>query len=64
MPTTGIPQLSAGIESDPDAGYRSRFSHKNESARAGYYAVFLEDYNIQVELTATPRVGVHKIYLP
>ena len=60
MPTTGIPKLSAGIESDPDAGYRSRFSHKNESARAGYYAVFLEDYNIQVELTATPRVGVHK----
>ncbi len=41
-------------------GYRSSFSHNNESAEAGYYQVFLQNENINVELTATPRVGVHK----
>ena len=45
---------------DGQPGYRSSFSHDNENAQAGYYQVFLEDENINVELTATPRVGFHK----
>ena len=45
---------------DGEPGYRSSFSHDNENAQAGYYQVFLEDENINVELTATPRVGFHK----
>jgi predicted alpha-1,2-mannosidase len=40
--------------------YSSKFSHKNEKASVGYYAVKLEDDNIDVELTATTRVGFHK----
>ncbi len=40
--------------------YSSRFSHKNERANAGSYAVKLDDDNIDVELTTTPRVGFHK----
>ena len=40
--------------------YSSKFSHKNEKASVGYYAVKLDDDNIDVELTATTRVGVHK----
>jgi len=32
MPTFGILQLNSGTEKDPDSGYRSRFSHNNESA--------------------------------
>ena len=45
---------------NPDEGYRSRFSHNEESASPGYYSVKLQDYDITAELTCTERVGVHK----
>lgn len=38
----------------------SKFSHKNESARPGYYQVFLERYGVNAELTSTLRCGYHK----
>lgn len=60
MPFSGKPQLLAGTPEDPDSGYRSRFSHKDEKAEPGYYAVKLQDYNINAELTATTRAGFHK----
>ncbi len=60
IPTTGILKLNPGTEKNPESGYRSRFSHQNENASPGYYSVFLEDYHINVELTATSRVGFHK----
>ena len=60
MPTTGKLQLNPGTASNPDSGYRSRFSHKNENAEAGYYQVELEDYNINAEFTASERVGMHQ----
>ena len=44
--------------------YRSKFSHKKEAASPGYYAVLLEDYHVQVELTTTKRVGIHKYTFP
>ena len=37
-----------------------RFSHDREHASCGYYAVTLPDEGIDVELTATPRTGVHR----
>lgn len=37
-----------------------RFSHAEESASPGYYAVRLREIGALVELTATPRVGVHR----
>lgn len=40
--------------------YASHFSHKNEIAKAGFYSVLLEKYNIKVELTATLRAGFHR----
>jgi len=40
--------------------YGSTFSHTNEKASAGYYQVLLEDYNINVELTTSTRVGLHE----
>ncbi len=40
--------------------YCSKFSHSTEKASVGYYKVKLEDDNIDVELTATTRVGFHK----
>lgn len=60
MPTSGDVQLLPGSDDDPDSGYRSRFSHERESASPGYYQVLLDDYNIDVELTASARVGFHR----
>lgn len=64
MPATGEVRFNPGTMDDPDSGYRSRFSHGQEKAEPGYYAVFLEDYGIQAELTATERVGIHKYTFP
>ena len=44
--------------------YRSGFSHDKESAHPGYYQVFLERYNINVELTSTLRCAYHKYEYP
>lgn len=64
MPTTGKLQLHAGSEDDPAKGYRSAYSHENETAEPGYYRVLLEDHGINAELTATERVGIHKYTFP
>jgi len=40
--------------------YSSPFSHQNEKASAGYYKVHLDKYNIDVELTASKRIGFHR----
>ena len=60
MPITGEVKLEPGKADNPDAGYRSRFSHDNETAKPGYYQVWLQDYKVNAELTATTRVGMHK----
>lgn len=41
-------------------GQTTRFSHGEEIASPGYYAVRLPKLDTLVELTATPRVGVHR----
>ena len=64
MPGTGEVLLTPGTAEKPEEGYRQRFSHEHESAGAGHYEVRLEDSGIQVELTATPRVGVHRYTYP
>ncbi len=64
MPTVGNLKTVPGPESDPDAGYRSRFSHDTESASPGYYAVTLADYGIRAELTSTLRAGFHRYTFP
>ncbi len=64
MPTVGKLRLNPGTKENPESGYRSRFSHENEKASPGFYAVKLDDYNIDVELTATARAGFHKYKFP
>ena len=64
MPTVGPLQLNPGTANDPASGFRSAFSHNNETAEAGYYKVKLDDDNIIAELTATNRVGVHQYTFP
>lgn len=44
--------------------YKSAFDKSSEKGHAGYYACHLTEHNIDVELTTTPRVGVHRYRLP
>lgn len=64
MPVTGVVKWMPGTEENPESGYRSRFSHENETAVPGYYKVHLDDYNIEVELTTTKRAGFHRYTFP
>jgi len=64
MPTVGNVQMVVGDEKNSSTGYRSKFSHANEEASAGYYKVLLDDYNITAELTVTERTGFHKYTFP
>lgn len=51
MPTTSDKRVSA-------------FSHEREKAQPGYYKVHLDDEDIDAELTATPRTGIHRYTFP
>ena len=51
-------------EAEQPLGIHSKFSHEKESAYAGYYQVFLQDYKINVELTATERCGIQRYTFP
>lgn len=64
MPTTGQIRAVPGDAAKPESGYRSRFSHKEEAARPGYYQVKLQDYGINAELAATEHVGMHRYTFP
>ena len=65
MPTVGDDiQILPGSKENPDEGYRSRFSHADETASPGYYSVLLKDYNVKAELTSTQRVGFHRYTFP
>lgn len=43
---------------------RSEFSHRDEVATPGYYAVDLKSFGIRAELTATTRCGFHRYTFP
>jgi predicted alpha-1,2-mannosidase len=64
MPTTGPMELDSGRINHPGEGWRSAYSHANESAKANYYAVTLERYGIRAELTAAPRAGMLSFVYP
>ena len=59
-----MPVMLPYREAEAPLGIHSKFSHEEESASAGYYKVRLSDYDIQVELTATPRCGVQRYTFP
>ena len=64
MPTTGDLKLKPGDPKISRSGYRSTFSHDQESAWPGYYQVMLQDYGINAELTSTSHVGLHRYTFP
>ena len=45
-------------------GVHSMFSHEREECEAGYYRVYLDSYDIDVELTATERCGIQRYTYP
>jgi predicted alpha-1,2-mannosidase len=64
MPYLGRIQLEAGKKDGSTEGYRSAFSHADETATAGYYSVFLKKHGIKAELTAAPTLGFHRYTFP
>jgi predicted alpha-1,2-mannosidase len=64
IPTTGELKVTAGSKENPDEGYRSRFSHKEEMASPGFYSVNLKDYGVKAELTVSNRAGYHRYTFP
>ncbi|MDF1662001.1 MAG: GH92 family glycosyl hydrolase [Planctomycetota bacterium] len=64
MPGTGPKRFNNGAKTEPAQGYASRFRKKTERGRPAYYSVFLDDYQINVELTATKRAGFHRYTFP
>lgn len=59
MPVVGAADLSKGAD-----GWESPFSHDRERCRPGDHRVYLDRYGIDVELTATMRVGLHRYHFP
>lgn len=64
MPTTGPLKTKPGSRDNPSEGYRSHKDPTRERATAGYYTVFLTDYKVNVELTATRNAGFHRYTFP
>jgi len=62
MPYSGETKLEPGYPERAFSGYRSRFRHQDEHAEPGYYAVKLLDHDVEVELTASERVGLHRYH--
>lgn len=54
-----VPMLPVVGKVSP-SDYCSPFSHENETARPGYYQVYLSRYGVNVELTSTLRCAYHK----
>lgn len=63
-PYTGELKTSPGTQKDPLSGYASLYSHSDETAQAGYYAVTMKRYGILAELTASERVAMHQYTFP
>ena len=63
MPVDEREMREVRFGNDMRNGYKHHFQHKNETARAGYYKVMLDDNGLPctiVELTADRRVAYHR----
>lgn len=64
MPVVGDVTYARGEENDPASGMWSYADRSKEITEPGYYSVPLLRYNIGAEMTATPRVGLHRYTFP
>lgn len=63
LPQSATPTVKGAVgegNRHPEPIYGSRFRHSNEQASPGFYQVYLEDYQIGVDLTSTLRCGYHR----
>ncbi|XCF05960.1 GH92 family glycosyl hydrolase [Tamlana crocina] len=60
MPINKEVDLSPTPKERDSLNYKSKYTHKNENASPGYYQVYLEDHDIDVELTTSQRTAHHK----
>ncbi|MFM1942722.1 MAG: hypothetical protein RI897_1704 [Verrucomicrobiota bacterium] len=58
------PSLTTPGHTKPAKPKPLHFSHREEQASPGYYAVRLPQISTLVELTATPRTGIHRYTFP
>jgi len=63
MPFVGKPNVNPAQNYMQSTCY-SAYSHQEELAKPAYYQVFLKDFGIKAELTATDRVGFHRYTFP
>ncbi|HLR00934.1 MAG TPA: GH92 family glycosyl hydrolase [Sphingobacterium sp.] len=64
MPVNGPLKTTIGDEKDNDSGYRSAINKSSEKAPIGKYEVFLKDYDIKAEMTATTRASFSRYTFP
>ena len=64
LPANGPLKIEVGDQNRPDEGYRSRIDKTSEQGPLGYYSVFLSDYEIKAELTATTRCSFQRYTFP
>ncbi len=60
LPFTGDVRFDRGEPSDPTSGAYSFFRRETEKVQPGYYAVHLDRFGVDAELTSTARVGFHQ----
>lgn len=61
MPVTGKLDVSPVYNK---SAYKSKFSHENEMAKPGFYAVDLDTYQTKVKFTTTQRAAIGEIDFP
>lgn len=59
MPVNKKIDLTKTVKERNDIPYLSKYSHDNETSKPGYYQLFLEDFDVNVELTSSLRTGYH-----
>lgn len=64
MPVVGEVTYARGEDTDPASGLWSYGLRSQEVTVPGYYSIPLERYGILAEMTATPRVGLHRYTFP
>lgn len=64
MPTVGRQEVAYLGKASQQTAYASPFSHANEVAEPGYYAVYLDRYHVKAEMTATARAAIHRYTFP
>ena len=60
MPVNRKVDFTKRVKTRSDYQYRSSFRHENEKASPGYYKVYLDDNQVNAELTTSLRAGMHR----